>query len=211
MSPFNLDDEDEQPIEIEIQDIDPETGEETYMSYSEGTEEVPEFDANLSEYLDESYLSSLASDLIADYENDKNSRKDWEDTYKDGLELLGLKYDERMEPWPGACGINHPLLLEAVVRFQAEMITETLPAGGPAAGEGRPAACACRDRREAIGRGAGGAHRGRDRTRRLRDRRLAGHPRSGAHPGSDHHPAQPRDRAGRALARTARPPEQGID
>ena len=135
MSPFNLDDEDEQPIEIEIQDIDPETGEETYMSYSEGTEEVPEFDANLSEYLDESYLSSLASDLIADYENDKNSRKDWEDTYKDGLELLGLKYDERMEPWPGACGINHPLLLEAVVRFQAEMITETLPAGGPAYAE----------------------------------------------------------------------------
>ncbi len=131
MSPFNLDDEDEQPIEIEI--VDPDTGEQLYMSHSESTEigEVPEFDANLAEYLDDSYLSSLASDLVHDYENDKNSRKEWEDTYKDGLELLGLKYDDRMEPWPGACGINHPLLLEAVVRFQAEMITETLPATGP--------------------------------------------------------------------------------
>ena len=131
MSPFNLDDEDEQPIEIEI--VDPDTGEQLYMAHSESTEigEVPEFDANLAEYLDDSYLSSLASDLVHDYENDKNSRKEWEDTYKDGLELLGLKYDDRMEPWPGACGINHPLLLEAVVRFQAEMITETLPATGP--------------------------------------------------------------------------------
>lgn len=135
MSPFNLDDADEQPIEIEIQDVDPETGEETYMSYSEDTEEVPEFDANLAEYLDDDYLYGLANDLIHDYDNDRNSRKDWEDTYKDGLDLLGLKYDDRMEPWPGACGVNHPLLLEAVVRFQAEMITETLPASGPVSTE----------------------------------------------------------------------------
>ncbi len=135
MSPFNLDDADEQPIEIEIQDVDPETGEEVYMSYSEDTEEVPEFDANLAEYLDDDYLYGLANDLIHDYDNDRNSRKDWEDTYKDGLDLLGLKYDDRMEPWPGACGVNHPLLLEAVVRFQAEMITETLPASGPVSTE----------------------------------------------------------------------------
>ena len=137
MSPFNLDDEDQEPIEIEIQDIDPETGEETYMAYSEDTdiEEVPEFDANLAEYLDDDYLFSLANDLVHDYDNDRNSRKDWEDTYKDGLDLLGLKYDDRMEPWPGACGVNHPLLLEAVVRFQAEMITETLPAAGPVSTE----------------------------------------------------------------------------
>ena len=135
MSPFNLDGADEQPIEIEIQDVDPETGEEVYMSYSEDTEEVPEFDANLAEYLDDDYLYGLANDLIHDYDNDRNSRKDWEDTYKDGLDLLGLKYDDRMEPWPGACGVNHPLLLEAVVRFQAEMITETLPASGPVSTE----------------------------------------------------------------------------
>jgi hypothetical protein len=135
MSPFNLDDADEQPIEIEIQDVDPETGEEVYMSYSEDSEEVPEFDANLAEYLDDDYLYGLANDLIHDYDNDRNSRKDWEDTYKDGLDLLGLKYDDRMEPWPGACGVNHPLLLEAVVRFQAEMITETLPASGPVSTE----------------------------------------------------------------------------
>ena len=137
MSPFNLDDEDQEPIEIEIQDIDPETGEEISLSYSEDVdvEEVPEFGANLAEYLDDDYLSTLANDLVHDYDNDRNSRKDWEDTYKDGLDLLGLKYDDRMEPWPGACGVNHPLLLEAVVRFQAEMITETLPAAGPVATE----------------------------------------------------------------------------
>ena len=131
MSPFDINAIDEEPIEIEIQDVDPETGEEYYASYSEGIEEVPAFNDNLAEFLDDSYLASLASDLINDYENDKNSRKEWEDTYKDGLELLGLNYEDRMEPWPGACGVNHPLLLEAVVRFQAEMITETLPADGP--------------------------------------------------------------------------------
>ena len=131
MSPFDINATDEEPIEIEIQDINPETGEEYYASYSESEEEIPAFGDNLAEYLDDSYLSALASELINDYENDKNSRKDWEDTYKDGLELLGLNYEDRMEPWPGACGVNHPLLLEAVVRFQAEMITETLPADGP--------------------------------------------------------------------------------
>ena len=131
MSPFDINATDEEPIEIEIQDSNPETGEEYYASYSESTEEMPAFGDNLADYLDDSYLSALASELINDYDNDKNSRKDWEDTYKDGLELLGLNYEDRMEPWPGACGVNHPLLLEAVVRFQAEMITETLPAEGP--------------------------------------------------------------------------------
>ena len=131
MSPFDINATDEEPIEIEIQDTNPETGEEYYASYSESTEEIPAFGDNLADYLDDSYLSALASELINDYDNDKNSRKDWEDTYKDGLELLGLNYEDRMEPWPGACGVNHPLLLEAVVRFQAEMITETLPAEGP--------------------------------------------------------------------------------
>ena len=131
MLPFDINAADEEPIEIEIQEIDPETGDEYYGSYSEEEGELPAFEDNLADYLDDSYLSALASELINDYENDKNSRKEWEDTYKDGLELLGLNYEDRMEPWPGACGVNHPLLLEAVVRFQAEMITETLPAEGP--------------------------------------------------------------------------------
>jgi hypothetical protein len=89
------------------------------------------FDANLAELMDDSDLSELASDLLADYENDVGSRKDWEQTYTDGIKLLGLKYEERTEPWPGACGVHSPLIAEAAVRFQAEAIMETFPAAGP--------------------------------------------------------------------------------
>lgn len=121
-------DDDGAPIEIELAD-DEMLPVATEMSIEVSIE--PEFTSNLAETLDESYMSSLANDLINDYENDKNSRKEWEEAFEDGLELLGLKTDDRMEPWPGACGVHHPLLLEAVVRFQAEMITETMPATGP--------------------------------------------------------------------------------
>jgi hypothetical protein len=89
------------------------------------------FDANLAEYIDDSELASLVSDLIDDYDNDLSSRKDWEQTYTDGIKLLGLKYEERMEPWPGACGVYSPIIAEAAVRFQAEAIMETFPAAGP--------------------------------------------------------------------------------
>lgn len=89
------------------------------------------FDANLAEYLDEGTLTQLATDLLADYESDVQSRKEWIDTYVDGLELLGLKLEERTEPWPGACSVFHPLLAEAVVKFQAETMMETFPAAGP--------------------------------------------------------------------------------
>jgi hypothetical protein len=89
------------------------------------------FDANLAEHISDSELGSLVSDLIFDYENDLSSRKDWEQTYTDGIKLLGLKYEERMEPWPGACGVHSPLIAEAAVRFQAEAIMETFPASGP--------------------------------------------------------------------------------
>ena len=89
------------------------------------------FDANLAELMDDGDLSQLASDLLADYENDVGSRKDWEQTYTDGIKLLGLKYEERTEPWPGACGVHSPLIAEAAVRFQAEAIMETFPAAGP--------------------------------------------------------------------------------
>ena len=91
----------------------------------------PAFDHNLAETLDESYMASLATDLLEDYRNDRTSRDDWERTLEDGLDLLGLKMEERTEPWNGACGVYHPLLTEAAIRFQSEMISETFPAQGP--------------------------------------------------------------------------------
>ena len=125
-SPF-LTESDEQPIEITI---GPEDGEE--VADIEMTEiEAPSFDANLAEFMDDSELQSIASDLIDDFDNDKASRKEWERVYKDGLDLLGITIEERSEPWDGACGVFHPMLTEAAIRFQSEMISETFPAQGP--------------------------------------------------------------------------------
>ena len=90
-----------------------------------------EFDANLAEYLDESALETLASELTSDFDDDIGSRKDWMQTYVDGLELLGMKIEERTEPWEGACGVYHPLLSEALVKFQAETMMSSFPAAGP--------------------------------------------------------------------------------
>jgi len=90
-----------------------------------------EFNQNLAEEIDDDDLEKLASDLIDDYSGDVNSRKDWLDTYVDGLELLGLKLEDRSEPWEGACNVYHPLLTETLVKFQAETMTETFPAAGP--------------------------------------------------------------------------------
>ena len=90
-----------------------------------------EFNDNLAEYISESALQSLASELTSDYDDDVSSRKDWMQTYVDGLELLGMKIEERTEPWPGACGIYHPLMSEALVKFQAETMMSTFPAMGP--------------------------------------------------------------------------------
>jgi len=97
----------------------------------ENTEDTPEFEANLAEEIDDRVLVTLAYELMADFEDDVASRKDWIQTYVDGLELLGLKIEERSEPWEGACGVYHPLLSEAVVKFQAETMMETFPAAGP--------------------------------------------------------------------------------
>lgn len=91
----------------------------------------PAFDANLAETLEDSFLASLSSELTEDYGNDRASRSDWEKTIEDGLDLLGLKMEDRAEPWNGACGVYHPLLTEAAIRFQSEMISETFPAQGP--------------------------------------------------------------------------------
>ena len=124
--------ETEQPIEIEIED--PEAvnisgpGFEIEMKEAEDEDE---FEKNLAEDMDERQLAQIAGDLIGDYEADVSSRKDWVQTYVDGLELLGTKLEERIEPWPGACGVYHPLLSESVVRFQAETMMETMPAAGP--------------------------------------------------------------------------------
>jgi hypothetical protein len=93
--------------------------------------EDEDFSKNLAEDMDESELMLIANDLIGDFDNDVSSRKDWIQTYVDGLELLGLKIEERAEPWEGACGVYHPLLSEAVVKFQAETMMETFPAMGP--------------------------------------------------------------------------------
>jgi hypothetical protein len=94
-------------------------------------ETAEDFDANLAEYMDEGDLQSLASELIALVDADINSRKDWTEMFVKGLQVLGTKYEERTEPWSGACGVFSPLLTEAAVRFQSEMITETFPAAGP--------------------------------------------------------------------------------
>jgi hypothetical protein len=94
-------------------------------------DEEGEFDANLAEDMTESALQSLGSELLDLVETDINSRKDWVDAFVKGLEVLGMKYEERTEPWNGACGVYSPLLTEAAIRFQSEMITETFPAQGP--------------------------------------------------------------------------------
>ena len=94
-------------------------------------EEEDDFAANLAEDMDEKALTELAGDLLGEFDEDISSRKDWIQTYVDGLELLGMKVEDRTEPWPGACGVYHPLLSEAVVKFQAETMMATFPAAGP--------------------------------------------------------------------------------
>jgi hypothetical protein len=121
--------------DIEIEIVDPEAikigidGMEIELEKSEPSDE--DFDANLAEYISEGELTEIAGDLLGDFEDDISARKDWIQTYVDGLELLGMKIEERTEPWEGACGVYHPLLSEALVKFQAETIMETFPAAGP--------------------------------------------------------------------------------
>lgn len=122
----------EEPIEIEIEDPESVRIQAGDVEIEiEPTEDDDEFSKNLAEDIPEDVLASLASELIGDFESDVSARKDWIQTYVDGLELLGLKIEERTEPWPGACGVFHPLLTEAVVKFQAETMMETFPAMGP--------------------------------------------------------------------------------
>jgi hypothetical protein len=122
-----------EPIEIEIEDPESVTigldGLEIQIKPEK--ESAEDFDANLAEYLSDSQLTEIAGDLLGDIESDIGARKEWMQTYTDGIELLGMKIEERSEPWEGACGVYHPLLSEALVKFQAETVMETLPPAGP--------------------------------------------------------------------------------
>ena len=123
----------EPDIEIEIEDpesVKIEAGG-LEIVLEPGNEISEEFNANLAEEMNDGELAELAGDLLGDFQSDLDSRKDWMQTYVDGLELLGMKIEDRTEPWPGACGIVHPLLSEAIVKFQSETIMETFPAAGP--------------------------------------------------------------------------------
>ena len=115
--------EDPESVTIGIGDIE--------INIDPDAESDEDFGANLAEYIEESELQTIADDLLGDYEDDLSSRKDWMQTYVDGLELLGMKIEDRTEPWEGACGVYHPLLSEALVKFQSETIIETFPASGP--------------------------------------------------------------------------------
>ena len=125
--------EDPAPIEIEIENPDSVTidmdGLEVVLTPER--EGQDDFDANLAESMDEGTLDSIASELISDFNDDIQSRRDWIQTYVDGLELLGMKLEERSEPWEGACGVYHPMLAEALVKFQSETMMSTFPAAGP--------------------------------------------------------------------------------
>lgn len=132
-APLGLASSNEPEIEIEIEGADRvgiDMGDiEIDLAPREETKDT--FDANLVEYMSDSDVESLGSELVGEFEKDVDDRKEWIQTYVDGLKLLGLKYEERTEPWEGACGVFHPMMTEAVVRFQSESIMETFPAAGP--------------------------------------------------------------------------------
>jgi len=138
MTPSSLDVEGSEDVKIEV--VNPDAisigDEESGMIIDftgEMTEELtgPEHDANLAEFIDEPDLQGLASELIEDFISDRQSRKDWARAYVKGLDLLGMKIEERTQPWQGASGVFHPVLTEATVRFQAQAMGEIFPASGP--------------------------------------------------------------------------------
>jgi len=136
-APMGLDQDPQNPettaLSIEIENPESVTLDDGSMEITiiPGKEDDDEFNVNLAEDMDEGQLTQLSGDLLGEYDADINSRKDWLNTYVDGLELLGLKVEDRTEPWPGACNVYHPLMTEALVKFQAETMMETFPAAGP--------------------------------------------------------------------------------
>ena len=134
-APKGIEDDDTAGLEIEIVDpeivtLDDGSVEITIIPDADIGDMVP-FGANLAESLDESVLAELADDLVGLVDSDIGSRKDWADTFVKGLDVLGFKYEERTEPWDGACGVYSTVLAEAAIRFQAETMSETFPAAGP--------------------------------------------------------------------------------
>ena len=125
MPPIEIEIEDPEAVRIGMGDI------EIDLEPRKESEGGDDFDANLADYMDDSDLGTLGKELVDDFTKDIGDRKDWIQTYVDGLKLLGLKYEDRTEPWQGACGVFHPMLTESVVRFQSEGIMETFPAAGP--------------------------------------------------------------------------------
>ena len=129
----SMDDSMEPDLEIEIENPDSVTMSDgsVEITLQPEKEENSEFNKNLAEDMDDSELMEIAGDLMELVEADIQSRKDWTDTYVKGLDVLGMKYEERTEPWNGACGVFSTVLTEAAIRFQSETITETFPAAGP--------------------------------------------------------------------------------
>ena len=132
-APLGMDNLPEEEIEVEIENpesVTIATGD-VEITLEPGAEHEGEFDENLAEVLDDGELGQIASELLELVDADINSRKDWADAFVKGLEVLGLKYEERTEPWSGACGVYSTVLTEAAIRFQSESIMETFPAAGP--------------------------------------------------------------------------------
>ncbi len=138
MVPADFDMEDTEEVQVEVINpdavgINTEDGEVVIDFTGEYTEDLigPDHDANLAEYIEDADLEALASELVEDFIADRQSRKDWARSYVKGLDLLGMKIEERTQPWAGAAGVFHPVLTEAVVRFQAQAMSELFPAAGP--------------------------------------------------------------------------------
>jgi len=130
---FNLEAENVLPEDVEVLNGDPQLDEDGGATINFGPE-VPEqqgHNSNLAETMEESDLDGIAGDLLEAYEADHESREEWASTYAEGLGLLGMSYEDRTEPFPGASGVTHPLLAESVTQFQAQSYKELFPAGGP--------------------------------------------------------------------------------
>jgi len=119
--------DEDMPVMVELEDGSVE------ISFGEEVEEIDAapFDANLADYLEDNQLEEISGDLCEAVEGDMAARRDWAETYVTGLDVLGMKYEERTEPWENACGVYSNVLAEAAIRFQAEAMSETFPAAGP--------------------------------------------------------------------------------
>ena len=134
-APKGVEEEKTEQLEIEIVNpdmvtLDDGSMEVTIVPDAEGVS-TGAFDENIAENMEEDQLAAVADELLGNIDSDLESRKEWADTFVRGLDVLGFKYEERSEPWEGACGVYSNVLAEAAIRFQAETMGETFPAQGP--------------------------------------------------------------------------------